>query len=237
MKKLITLILTLLMCSLSFGADIQGQGNTVIFSDYITDVYYEIAGFISIDNAYRFADSTMVKNRINAAREKTVVNLGGTERDTTFAIGTSTEEYALPSDFYMVNYVTSIAINTGHEVAMKEVSGAEYGLHRDDTGTPAFYLIDKRKIYVVPCNTSNDSIVVHYRARSNTLSANTDTCNIDKEYKNYIVLTTAEMIMRGKAPSMGAYGQARLEEIAVAKEKEEKRLLAMSKSLYEIMSK
>jgi len=236
MKKLITLILTLAICSMSFGADIQGQSNTVIFSDYITGVYYKISP-VSIANAYRFADSSLVKHEINFAREDAVTRFGATERDTTFAVGTATEEYVLPSDFYEVNWVASIAINTGKQVAMKRVSADEYGLHRDDTGTPAFYRIDKRKINIVPCNTANDSIVVHYRARTNTLSANTDTCNIDKEYKSYVILTAAESIMAIKSPGTGTLGQKRLEAIALAREKEEKRLTEMFKKLYDIMSK
>jgi hypothetical protein len=237
MKKLIAILVLIVLPVMSFGEDITGQNNTVILSDYITDVYYEVAGFVSIANAYTFVESTMVINRINAARENCVNRFPAVQRDTIIVIVANTESYALPSDFNRVRYVTSIVRSTGEEVAMRLANEDFIGLSRDATGAPQFYLVDKRTIKIIPANNANDSVVVHYIARSNVLSATTDTCNIDKEYEEYVILTASEKILRGKAPSMGEFGKARLEDIGNRLKIEEERLIKSSKSLFDIMPK
>ena len=237
--KLKILILMLMLCVSSVQAeDIQGQDNTVVFGDYITGVYYQVAGFVSIASAHRFADSTMVKHFINVAREDCVNRFPAVQRDTIIVIVASTESYALPSDFNRVRYVESISKGTGEAVAMRPANEDFIGLSRDATGSPQFYLVDKRTIKIIPANNANDSVAVHYIARSNVLSSPTaDTCNIDKEYEDYIVLTASQKILMSKAASMGVFGEARLEEVNNILKIEEDRLIKSNKSLFDIMPK
>lgn len=238
MKKLITILMLMVSCSVSYGEDIQGQDNTVVLGDYITGVYYKAVGFVSIANAYRFAESTMVIHFINVARENCVNRFPAVQRDTIIVIVANTESYALPSDFNRVRYVESISKGTGEPVAMRPANEDFIGLSRDATGSPQFYLVDKRTIKIVPANNADDSVVVHYIARSNVLSSPTaDTCNIDKEYEDYIVLTASKDILMSKVSDMGMLGESRLEKINNLLKIEGDRLAKSNKSLFDIMPK
>ena len=238
MKKLIVMLLLAVLPAMSFGEDIAGQDNTVVLGDYITGVYYQVAGYVSIASAHRFAESTMVVHFINVARENCVNRYPAVQRDTIIVIVASTESYALPSDFNRVRYVESISKNTGEPVAMRPANEDFIGLIRDATGSPQFYLVDKRTLKVIPANNAGDSVVVHYIARSNILASPTaDSCNIDKEYEDYIVLTACKDILMSKSSNMGMFGESRLEEVSNLLKIEEERLAKSNKSLFDIMPK
>lgn len=236
--KLKILILMLMLCASSVQAeDIQGQTNTVVLGDYITNVYYEVAGFVSIASAHRFADSTMVINRINSARENCANKFPAIQRDTIIVIVAGTQSYSLPSDFKRIEYASAIFSGTGLEVDMKPSKKDGFGANEDATGAPTYYRVFKRKIQISPVNNSNDSVIVHYIANSNVLSSPTaDTCNIDKEYKEYIILTASESILRGKIPTMGEFSKARLEDVVSKLKIEEDRLVRASKSIFETVT-
>ncbi len=235
--KILSILLMFMLCMSSAQAeDIQGQSNIIILSDLVTNVYYEVAGFVSIASAHRFADSTMVINRINSACEKCVNRFPAIQRDTTIAITSGTQSYALPSDFKRVRYASAIFKGTGLEVDMKPAKQDGFGANEDATGAPAYYRVHNRNIQVSPVNNTSDTVIVHYIANSNVLSATTDTSNIDKEYKEYVVLMASESILRGKAPSMGEFGKARLEDVSSKLKNEQERLIRASKSIFETVT-
>lgn len=237
MKKLIVLLMLIVLPVMSYGEDIAGQNNTVILSDYITGVYNKISP-VSIASAHRFFDSTRVIHFINVAREDCANTFQVPQRDTTILIVAGTEWYSLPSDFNRVRYVASISNGTGEEVAMKMADKDYIGLARDDKGSPSLYLVDNRQIQIVPANNANDSVIVHYLARTNILSNNTDTCNIDKEYKQYIALRASEEIYISKASGhAGAYATARAEAMAVLLGKEKERLDRSVRDIFDTMVK
>lgn len=236
MKKLLISLLMLILAVPALGADKMGASNTVILSDLMTDVYAEVAGFASASTRHKFADSTLVKNRINMACMD-IANAGRIERDTTIKIVAGTEDYALPYDFNQVLWVGAKATATNLAYGMDPIPGNQVGKHRDDTGIPAFYRIDKRKIHIEPANTANDSVNVHYGAYANTLSATTDTSNIDRAYRSIVVLWAAQGILRSKLPSLGAIGPALLASIELREKQEAARLNLESKSELENLVK
>lgn len=239
MKLLFKIILVLILTPLwSFGADIQGQDNTVILSDYITGVFDEVAGFVTLVNAHQVVDSARVIRNINKAR-KNCANKSefmAVQRDTIIVIVAGTESYALPSDFNRIRWVAAISKNTGVEVSLIPGKEDAYGKNRPTSGLAKKYLIFKRNIMIEPALNASDSIVVHYLANSNTLSAGTDTCNIDKEYEEYVVLTASKSILRGMKIGSTEYDNKTLEELATAIRKEEERLIRASKSVFETVT-
>lgn len=239
MKLLFKIMLVLILTPLwSFATDIPGQDNTVILSDYITGVFDEVAGFVSLASADDVVDSARVIRRVNTARKNCAnrAEFMAVQRDTIIVVVLGTESYALPSDFNRIKWVAAIARSTGIEVSMSLVKEDAFGKNRSSSGIPKKYLVYNRNIKITPANNANDSIVVHYLANSNILSATTDTCNIDKNYEEYIILTASESILRGKRIGATEYYNKRLEELATAIEKEKERLIRASKSIFETVT-
>lgn len=235
--KLKILVLMLILFVFPVQAeDIQGQTNTVVLGDYMTNVYYQVAGFVSITSAHRFVDSTMLINRINSARENCANKFPAIQRDTIIVIVAGTQSYSLPSDFKRIEYASAIFSGTGLEVDMKPSKKDGFGANEDATGAPTYYRVFKREIQISPVNNSGDSVIVHYIANSNVLSANTDTCNVDKEYREYIVLKASESILQGKMPTMGEFGKMRLEDVITKLKIEEDRLVRAGKSIFETVT-
>lgn len=239
MKLLFKIMLVLILTPLwSFGTDIQGQDNTVILGDYITGVFDEVAGFVTLTNAHQVVDSARVIRNINKARKNCAnkYEFRAIQRDTTIVVVAGTESYALPSDFNRVKWVAAISKNTGVEVSMIPGKEDAFGKNRPTSGLPKKYLVYKRNIIITPAINANDSVVVHYLANSNTLSIAADTCNIDKEYEEYVILTASKSILRGMKIGSIEYDNKTLEELATAIKKEEERLIRASKSVFETVT-
>lgn len=228
------LLCLLLLPALAIGAVIKppGQGNVTVFSDIITEVYYEIAGHTTTPT--KVADSTLVKNRINAASRDLTWQFA-VESDTTITVVSGTEVYNLPNDYYDYVWVASKAKSSNLEVAMQPVEATDFGQYRENEGIPHYFHVFKRQIYVTPTNTSGDSIRVHYMARNNVLSGANDTTNIDKEYITLLVLMSAEYILRAKSTDLTEMGKAKLEMIAALRAKEEQKLLEKRKQRSKVL--
>lgn len=233
MKKILLFLLILTVSILA--SDRVGQDRYMTLTDLLNEFYDEISLFTTAK--HRIVDSTSAIRILNNTSNNYAVLHKLVERDTTIVIVADTEKYSLPSDCSEIESATSISGGTGNEEAMIQVSYGELGLHRDATGTPAFFADRKGFIHVVPANTSNDSVVVYYFARSNVLSALTDTSNLDVDYKTMIVLAAAESALRGKSPSLGEAGRALLAGIVLRKQEQEVKMLKMEKSIFDTITK
>lgn len=183
-----------LLASTAYGADIAGQTNSVRSQvDSLVDRVYD-AGFAFTSQSHKLADTTLVIQTLSwsadAAAKRFYV-----QRDTTITVAAGTEWYALPSDFWAIPaHLPQFGVlawgdgdGLGTAVGMKPISASVIGTHRDDTGIPQFYVVQKFQIHIEPANTSNDTVRVLYAARSNVLSALTDSTNVDWEYIDFIV--------------------------------------------------
>lgn len=239
MKKTILFTMLLAMCAMFWrpvmAADITGQDKYMILTDLLNEFYDEVALFTTAK--HRVVDSTTAIRILNNTMNYYACLYNLIERDTVVLIVAGTEKYALPSDCHKIESATSIAGGSGDEEAMLQVSYQELGLHRDATGTPAFFAERKSFIHIVPANTSNDSVLVYYHARSNVLSANTDTSNVDVDYKTLIVLRAAESTLRGKNPSLGDIGKSMLDDITLRRAEQEALMFKLNKTIFETITK
>ncbi|MHC4800360.1 MAG: phage adaptor protein [Planctomycetota bacterium] len=203
MKRLLPLLLIPLV-STAYGADIAGQNNSVRSQvDSLVDRVYDV-GFAFTSQPYKLADTTSVIQALSwsadAAAKRFYV-----QRDTTITVAADDEWYDLPSDFWKIPaYLPQFGVlawgdddGVNTAVGMKPISVSVIGGHRDDQGIPQYYVVQKFQIHIEPANTSNDTVRVLYAARSNVLSALTDSTNVDWEYIDFIVYDALETIYRG----------------------------------------
>jgi hypothetical protein len=201
---LVALVVLVLLASVSYGADIQGQSNSVRSqADSLLDRLYDI-GFSFTSQPHKLADTTLVLQALSwsadAAAKRFYV-----QRDTTITVVAGTEWYALPSDFWAIPaWLPQFGVlawgdddGLGTAVGMKPISAGIIGTHRDDTGIPQFYVVQKFQIHIEPTNTSNDTVRVLYAARSNVLSVLTDSTNVDWQYLDFIVYDALATIYGG----------------------------------------
>jgi hypothetical protein len=201
---LVALAVLVLLAPVSYGADIAGQNNSVRSQvDSLIDRVYDV-GFAFTSQPHKLADTTLVIQALSwsadAAAKRFYV-----QRDTTITIVAGTEWYALPSDFWAIPaWLPQFGVlawgedeGLGMAVGMKPISSGIIGLHRDDTGIPQFYVVQKFQIHIEPTNTSNDTVRVLYAARSNILDTITDSTNVDWEYIDFIVYDALATIYGG----------------------------------------
>lgn len=240
MKKLIILLLLLVMVSSIDAVDRTGRDNTVILQDYVDGIYYWTAGFLAPNSRNELYDSTWVKFTANESRLETADRYPvSTERRDTIAITSGTEWYALNDDFSDVIRVTAILDGTGLETAMTEIDPQAAGKVRQ-TGNvaPKHWIVSRPNIQFIPANNDSDTVIVYYSATANELTALTDTCNIDIEYKLFAILRAAEVLMSIKASGVSSLVQAdRLEFVQEKLLAEEKRLNERNKTVLEVIPK
>lgn len=184
----------ILLASTAYGADIAGQNNSVRSqADSLVDRVYDV-GFGFTSTPRDLADTTLVLQALSwsadAAARRFFV-----QRDTTITIVAGDEWYDLPSDFWAIpSYLPQFGVLTwgddmglGTAVGMEPISSGIIGKHRDDTGIPKYYVVQKFQIHIEPANTSDDTVRVLYAARSNVLSALTDSTNVDWQYLDFVV--------------------------------------------------
>jgi hypothetical protein len=237
-KKLLIAISILTLMAPAYATDIQGAGNAVMFSDLMTDVYAEVAGFVSTGARYKVVDSALVENRIDwACRE--ISNLGLIERETTITISADTESYELPTDFNLIapgiGRVAALS-SVGLEISMVPITTEQVGNHRDDTGLPSFYRVENRKLHIEPVRDSG-TVILHYGAYANVIDTAADTSNIDLRYRNIVVLWASQAILRAKLPSLAGIGAALLAALDTREKQETARLGIESKSVLENLVK
>lgn len=187
-------LVIVLLASTIYGADIQGQNNSVRSQlDSLVDRVYDV-GFGFTSQPHKLADTTLVIQAISWSADMAAKRFF-VQRDTTITMVAGTEWYTLPSDFWKIPaYLPQFGVlawgdgeGLGTAVGMKPISASKIGAHRDDTGTPQFYVVQKFQIHIEPTNTSNDTVRVLYAARSNVLSVLTDSTNVDWEYLDFVV--------------------------------------------------
>lgn len=203
LSLLVGLVIALL-ASTVYGADIAGQINSVrTQADSLVDRVYDV-GFAFTSQPHKLADTTLVLQALSwsadAAAKRFYV-----QRDTTITVASGTEWYNLPSDFWAIpSYLPQFGVlawgdgeGLGAAAGMQPISVGKIGAHRDEKGIPQFYVVQKFQIHIEPTNTSNDTVRVLYAARSNVLSALTDSTNVDWEYLDFIVFDALVTIYGG----------------------------------------
>ena len=203
-RSQLVILALILLTSVSYGADIQGQNNSVRSQvDSLVDRVYDV-GFAFTSQPHKLADTTLVIRALSwsadAAAKRFYV-----QRDTTITVVADTEWYALPSDFWAIPaYLPQFGVlawgddeGLGTAVGMKPISVSTIGTHRDDTGIPQFYVVQKFQIHIEPTNSSNDTVRVLYAARSNILDTITDSTNVDWQYLDFIVYDALATIYGG----------------------------------------
>lgn len=246
MRKL-TIFLIPLMAGLmvvpAMALDRAGQGDTTIVNDLITRIYDEGFNWASEAQRIKLVDTSYAIRTLSSSAEHTG-NKYYIERDTIIVTAANTELYNLPNDFNVIPYerpefgVTSIKKSTGKEVGMKPITIGDIDMY-DTADQPIEFQIRKSQIYIQPVVQANDSIKVYYSARSNTLSALTDTLNIHREYMDYLVYHALEKIFRAILLREGAqeYMLKQLADFTMLKEKEAIRLALRQQSILEISKK
>ena len=234
MKKLIVVVMLMFMAVPALAVDRVGQDKFIVYGDVLTEFYYEIAGFTS--QPQKLVDSTFALNVFNSSARDIAHFFRSVERDTVIDLVQDQEVYALPSDFDGVLSVEAYD-DDGFKIGMVPISREEFGQHRDDTGIPQFYRLDKFQLKITPVHTTADSVILTYYARSNILSATTDTLNLNSEYSTLLVLMAAEKALRGKVPLIGPVMQAKLADVTARREMEQRLLAMENKGLMEILTK
>lgn len=242
MRKL-TIFLILLMAVPAMALDRAGQGDTTIVSDLVTRIFDEGFHWASEAQAIKLVDTSYAIRTLSSSAEHTG-NTYYIERDTIILIVAGTELYNLPNDFNVIPYerpefgVVSIVKGTGKEVGMKPIAIGEIDMYAT-ADQPTRFQVRKSQIYIQPIVQANDSIKVCYSARSNTLSALTDTLNIHREYMDYLVYHALETIFRSILLKEGAqeYMLKQLADFTILKEKEAVRLALRQQSILEISKK
>lgn len=242
MRKL-TIFLVLVMFAPVMALDRAGQGDTTIVSELVTRIFDEGFNWASEAQAIKLADTSYVIRVVDYSAEHTG-NKYYIERDTIIVTVANTEFYNLPNDFNVIPYerpefgVASIVKGTGKEVGMRPITIRDIDMFAT-ADQPTEYLIRKSQIYIQPIVQANDSIRVYYSARSNTLTALTDTLNIHREYLNYLVYYALEIIYRSilAKEGAGAFEEKQLADFTMLKENEAIRLALRQQSILEISKK
>ena len=241
MKKLLMLLLISTLAA-SLWADSEGESGSMTLGDIMTQAYEEVAGYMASSVRYQSFDSTWVINQANNACRRVAKNLHCVERDTFITMTAAVEFYGLPLDILDgptgIDRVGSIKAGTGLENRMKAIDPDAVGVNRQSgSGAPQFYIVSGDSIQFIPANNDSDSVHVYYFARANNLDSSSDTSNIENDYQDLIVYETVKALLRGKAPVLGAVGEARMAEIEALRFAEETRLKRLSKSELEVLPK
>jgi len=235
------MILLVLLNGTALASDLQGLSNLILVSDLFDQIYNENANYTS--SPEKIWDTTSVFTALSNAAQATVDRFDACKRDTTINMVATDERYDLPSDFLRIRFVTAIGKATPYEITMKEISENQIGFHRDPEGIPSkYYVYDNTEIHLEPANTTGDTVRVYYVPNAAVFDSVLDTTNIDRAYKNYLILDASERLWRGS--SMAREGvmqlvERRLVELKELKEAEATRLEArnVGRSIIEDMVK
>jgi hypothetical protein len=245
MNKIVFLLIALMLTpSLVLASDVAGRTNSTSVDSLVDWFYDKVAAYTS--QPWMIWDTTLViqsydRNSLSVSKDFYAV-----ERDTTITVTANTEWYALPSDFLAIPYYlpqfgcVSWGDDDGIQAAngMQPTSIRQVGSHRDAEGIPLYYLVQKFQLHIEPANTTNDTVRVYYAATSNKLDALADVTNIDLEYIDYLVLLTAEDLLRAvNAGNADAFMNKILAETQKERTEEEAKLIAREKSIIELMAK
>jgi hypothetical protein len=209
-------ILLILLVGASFASDRAGQGNTITVGDLVTQLYNEMVNYTSSLIALENAGQATL-NRFEACK-----------RDTAIDMISGTETYSLPSDFLRARYATAIEDGQKLEIVMKEMLPTQVGMYRDPEGIPAKYFIhDVATIHIEPANNSGDTVRLYYVPNVAAMDSVQDTTNIDRAFKDYLVIDAKERLWGGSATrddKIAIVANKRLEEIKALKEAEAEQL-------------
>jgi hypothetical protein len=222
MKK----IALILLVGASFASDRAGQGNTITVGDLVTQLYNEMVNYTS--SPEKHWDTTSVLIALENAGQATLNRFEACKRDTAIDMISGTETYSLPSDFLRARYATAIEDGQKLEIVMKEMLPTQVGMYRDPEGIPAKYFIhDVTTIHIEPANNSGDTVRLYYVPNVAAMDSVQDTTNIDRAFKDYLVIDAKERLWGGSATrddKIAIVANKRLEEIKALKEAEAEQL-------------
>lgn len=216
MKKVVIAILILLVGT-AFAVDRAGRADSFTRADVLSSVYERGWGFTSLP--WKYVDSTSVNNAINEmALTISDEFQDAAERWDTIATTANTHRYSLNTDCIDPKIVFAKGKNTsGDGNAIQRILLSDWGYNTSsDDPLPKYWSSfgsGTRTLLVDPVPNTSDTLLVLYRARANSMSADTTTSNVNIKYYELLVLRTVIYLMENntgaKVQSIYDYAKGR----------------------------
>jgi len=200
MKKVIVIGLVIILAGVIMGVDRAGRTDSFTRSDVIHSVYERGWGFTS--TPYKYVDSASVRDAVDEMDIAISIEFkDACVRWDTIATTANTHRYSLNTDCIEPLFVwVKDGGTSGDGDAMQKIDPNDWG-YNTSIGDPlpkqwTFVGGSGTKLLLVdPVPSTADTLIIMYRALSNSMAADTTTSNISIKYYELLVLRTLIFLM------------------------------------------